>query len=104
MRFFRVLVGVAGAAAAFSAAGAAGAADTAQPATAAPARGVLVCEIDTASRRAFVRQYGERPVFIPALQALSVRSSDPAWSAPRCMTNVEYARYRQAANTFARAR
>lgn len=68
------------------------------------ARGVLICKTDTASRRAFARQYGERPVFITAREALEVRREAPRWEAPRCMTEREHARYEQAANTVARAR
>jgi hypothetical protein len=33
-----------------------------------------------------------------------VRASDPAWSAPRCMTVREHARYRDAATNFAAVR
>jgi hypothetical protein len=70
----------------------------------ADARGVLICKTDTASRRAFARAYGERPVFITAREALEVRRADPRWEAPRCMTEREHARYEQAANTVVRAR
>jgi len=58
------------------------------------ARGVLICERDAASRRAFAREYGATPVFITAREAVGVRPSEPAWSAPRCMTEVEHARLR----------
>lgn len=67
-------------------------------------RAVLVCETDAATRRAFTREYGSAPVFVTAREALSVRPSDPAWSAPRCMTARQHALYVEAANTHARAR
>ncbi len=60
------------------------------------ARAVLICERDTASRRAFAREYGATPVFITAREAVGVRPSEPAWSAPRCMTEIEHARLRDA--------
>jgi hypothetical protein len=68
------------------------------------ARPVLVCASDAATRRAFTREHGAAPVFITAREALSVQSSDPAWSTPRCMTPVEHARFVSAATTYARAR
>jgi hypothetical protein len=40
-------------------------------------------------------------VFVTAREALSVRPSDPAWETPRCMTEREHARYREAATTYA---
>lgn len=61
------------------------------------ARPVLICDTDAATRRAFTREHGAAPVFVTAREALSVRTSDPAWSAPRCMTPREHARYRDAA-------
>ena len=67
-------------------------------------RAVLVCETDAATRRAFTREYGSAPVFVTAREALSVRPSDPAWSAPRCMTARQHALYVEAANTYARGR
>lgn len=63
----------------------------------AEARGVVVCAQDAASRRAFVRRYGERPVFITAREAQQVRRDTPAWEAPRCMTEQEHVRYQRAA-------
>lgn len=67
------------------------------------ARGVLICKSDVASRRAFIRRYGERPVFITAREALQVRRGAAAWTAPRCMTEREHARYQDAAGALARA-
>ena len=74
------------------------------PAGQSVARPVLICATDAATRRAFVRQHGAAPVFVTAREALSVRSSDPAWSTPRCMTVREHARFRDAATTFAAVR
>ncbi len=65
-------------------------------------RGVLICERDTANRRAFAREYGASPVFITAREALSVRPSEPAWSAPRCMTEDEHAKLQAAVAANAR--
>ncbi|MDY6922996.1 MAG: hypothetical protein SWI22_03425 [Pseudomonadota bacterium] len=58
------------------------------------ARAVLICDSDAASRRAFTREYGATPVFITAREAVGVRPSEPAWSAPRCMTEIEHAKLR----------
>lgn len=80
------------------------AADPAQAREAAPARTVLVCGTDAATRRAFVREHGSAPVFLTASEALSVRVSDQAWSAPRCMTAREHARFREATTQFAAVR
>ncbi len=68
------------------------------------ARPVLICATDAATRRAFMREHGAAPIFVTAREAMSVRISDPAWSTPRCMTAREYARYREAATTFAAVR
>ena len=59
-------------------------------------RNVLICERDAASRRAFIREYGATPVFITAREASALRRSDPSWSAPRCMTEIEHAKLRDA--------
>lgn len=68
------------------------------------ARPVLICATDAATRRAFMREYGSAPVFVTAREVLSVRTSDPAWRTPRCMTAREHARYLEAATTYAAAR
>jgi len=68
------------------------------------ARAVLICGTDAATRRAFTREHGAPPVFVSAREALSVRSSDPAWSTPRCMTAREHARFTEAVSTYAAAR
>lgn len=73
--------------------------------TSAPgARAIFVCGTDAATRRAFTREHGAPPVFVTAREALSVRSNDPAWTAPRCMTAREHARYAEAVSTYAAAR
>ncbi len=65
-------------------------------------RPVLICDTDAATRRAFTREHGAAPVFITAEEALRVRPSDPAWNAPRCMTEREYAKLRDASVAQAR--
>lgn len=65
-------------------------------------RAVLICDTDAATRRAFTREHGAAPVFITAEEALRVRPSDPAWSAPRCITEREHARLRDATTAQAR--
>ena len=82
-------------------AGLASAADNGQPSVRSNARAVMICGTDAATRRAFAREHGAAPIFVTAREALSVRASDPAWSTPRCMTEREHARYRDAATTFA---
>lgn len=105
MRAFAPLVGLAAfAAAAILPAGLVSAADLDQPAARAPARAVVICGTDAATRRAFTREHGAPPVFVTAREALSVRGSDPAWSTPRCMTAREHARYRDAATSYAAVR
>jgi len=105
MRAFTTLVGFAAlAAAATLPAGMAGARDAGQPSAQSGARAVLICGTDAATRRAFAREHGAAPIFVTAREALSVRTSDPAWSAPRCMTAREHARYRDAATTYAAVR
>ena len=98
-------LGLLAAATVLTTAGAATAGDQAPRAThASNGRAVLVCQSDAATRRAFIRDYGSAPVFVTAREALSVRPTDPAWTAPRCMTARQHALYVQAANTHARAR
>lgn len=71
--------------------------------TRATERPVLVCATDAATRRSFTREHGSAPQFITAREVLSIQRSDAGWSTPRCMTAREFARYREAATTFARA-
>lgn len=92
------------AAAALLPAGLASAGDQGGPSARSVARPVLICATDAATRRAFTREHGAAPIFVTAREALSVRTSDPAWSTPRCMTAREHARYRDAATTFAAVR
>ena len=66
-------------------------------------RPVLVCATDAATRRAFTREHGAAPQFITAREVLSIQSSDAGWTTPRCMTAREFARYKEAATTYARA-
>jgi hypothetical protein len=75
----------------------------AQNQTRASERPVLVCATDAATRRSFTREHGAAPQFITAREVLSIQRSDAGWSTPRCMTAREFARYREAATTFARA-
>lgn len=99
MKLSRAFVGGVAALFVASAAAAAGAEQAPRqgPERASGARGVVVCAQDAASRRAFVRRYGERPVFITAREARQVRRDAPAWQAPRCMTEQEHVRYERAA-------
>jgi len=101
MRTFTAFIGLAALAAATLPAGLASAGDNGQPSARPQARAVMICGTDAATRRAFAREHGAAPVFVTAREALSVRTSDPAWSTPRCMTAREHARYRDAATTFA---
>lgn len=103
MRTFTPFMGLAAVAvAAVLPAGLASAGDNGQPS--ANARAVMICSTDTATRRAFTREHGAAPIFVTAREVLSVRAADPAWSAPRCMTAREHARYREATTTFAAVR
>jgi len=105
MRALTPLIGVAAlAAATILPAGLANAGDNGQPSARPHGRAVMICGTDAATRRAFTREHGAAPVFVTAREALSVRASDPAWSTPRCMTDREHARYRDAATTFAAVR
>lgn len=105
MRAFTPLVSLAVlTAAAILPAGLVSAGDLSQTSVRANARPILICATDAATRRAFTREHGSAPIFVTAREALSVRSSDPAWSAPRCMTAREHARYRDAATTYAAVR
>ena len=104
MRSIRTLV-AAGLAAGLtlSAAAPASAFDQPRPADARRAdRPVLICDTDAATRRAFTREHGAAPRFITAEEALRVRPSDPAWNAPRCITEREYAKLRDASVAQAR--
>jgi hypothetical protein len=88
MRAIRAFAALAVAASALSAVPAV-AHETAQ---AAPARPVMVCATDAATRRAFTREHGAAPVFITAREVQALRPTDPTWSTPRCITAKEHAR------------
>lgn len=105
MRAFAPFIGLAAfAAAAILPAGLVSAGEADQPSAGSNARPILICATDSATRRAFTREHGAAPVFITAREALSVRTSDPAWSAPRCMTAREHARFREASISYAAVR
>ncbi|WP_420470232.1 hypothetical protein [Brevundimonas sp. FT23042] len=89
MRAIRALAALAVAASALSALPVAAAETEHQ---AAPARPVMVCATDAATRRAFTREHGAAPVFITAREVQALRPTDPTWSTPRCITATEHAR------------
>ncbi|RZJ27745.1 MAG: hypothetical protein EON85_10545 [Brevundimonas sp.] len=99
MRAIRAFAALAVAASALSAVPAI-AHETAQ---AAPARPVMVCATDAATRRAFTREHGAAPVFITAREVLALRASDPTWATPRCITAIEHTRLVNG-SAYARAR
>ena len=72
-----------------------------QPQTEAPAaparvvRAAYICVNDEATRRAFERQYGQAPIFVTAEQAEAANVSGEHWAVPRCMTDVQHARWSQ---------
>lgn len=99
MRAIRAFAALAVAASALSAVPAV-AHETAQ---AAPARPVMVCATDAATRRAFTREHGAAPVFITAREVQALRPTDPTWATPRCITANEHARLmNRSANARAR--
>ncbi len=105
MRAFTPLVGwLALTAATALPAGLVNAGDLEHTAARASARPVLICAADAATRRAFTREHGTAPIFVTARDLLSVRTSDPAWTTPRCMTAREHARYREAVTNYAAVR
>lgn len=85
------------AALALAVSGAAPSADPAAQATdapaAQPARTVLICGQDAASRRSFEARYGHAPVFVTARDAQRAAADGERWAAPRCMTDREHGRY-----------
>ena len=88
MRAFTPLIGLAAlAAAAILPAGLASAAHNGQASVRSNPRPVMICGTDAATRRAFAREHGAAPIFVTAREALSVRASDPAWTAPRWSTD-----------------
>jgi len=75
-----------------------------QGTTAAPARAVLICASDSATRRSFEREHGAAPIFVSAREALAAASAGETWSTPRCMTEREHARLVQITSERAAAR
>ncbi len=72
--------------------------------TAAPERAqrvVMLCATDAATRASFQRDFGTRPVFVTADDALRARTTGEAWSAPRCMTEREHSRLTQTLSAYA---
>ena len=55
-------------------------------------RAVMVCKTDTATRRAYQREFGAAPVFMTAQEAVAARENGQRWSTPRCMTEHQYNR------------
>ncbi|MBB3873642.1 MAG: hypothetical protein KYX67_08960 [Brevundimonas sp.] len=59
---------------------------------AATLQSVMVCASDTATRRAYQREFGAAPVFVTAQEAIAARQAGQRWTAPRCMTAHQYNR------------
>lgn len=55
-------------------------------------RAVMACKTDTATRRAYQREFGAAPVFVTAQEAVAARQNGQRWSTPRCMTEHQYNR------------
>lgn len=55
-------------------------------------RAVMACKTDTATRRAYQREFGAAPVFVTAQEAVAARENGQRWSTPRCMTEHQYNR------------
>lgn len=71
---------------------------------AAPAKAqrvVMLCDSDAATRTAYRRDFGSRPVFVTADQALRARATGEVWAAPRCMTAREHGRLTRTLNAYA---
>lgn len=67
-------------------------------------RVVMLCDSDMATRSAYRRDFGMRPVFVTAEQALQARATGEIWSAPRCMNAREHGRLTQTLSAYAAAR
>lgn len=59
---------------------------------AATLQAVMVCATDTATRRAYQRQFGAAPQFVTAQEAIASHQAGTRWGAPRCMTQHQYDR------------
>ena len=57
------------------------------------ARVAYICVNDEATRRAFERQYGQAPIFVTAEQAAAANVAGERWTTPRCMTDIQHARW-----------
>ncbi|AQR60780.1 hypothetical protein BZG35_03275 [Brevundimonas sp. LM2] len=64
-------------------------------------RVVMLCATDAATRASFQRDFGTRPVFVSADDALRARTARETWTAPRCMTEREHARLTQTLSAYA---
>ena len=64
----------------------------------------MMCDSDMATRSAYRRDFGTRPVFMTAEQVLQARATGETWSAPRCMNAREHNRLTQTLNTYAAVR
>jgi len=67
-------------------------------------RVVMLCDSDVATRVAYRREFGARPVFVTADQVLRARATGEVWAAPRCMTAREHGRLTQTLNSYAAVR
>lgn len=63
-------------------------------------KAVMVCGQDALTARSFERTYGERPTFMTAREVLA---ADKGWTAPRCMSEREYAELVRVDETRVRA-
>ncbi len=63
-----------------------------ETARAATLQSVMVCATDTATRRAYQREFGAAPVFVTAQEAVAARQAGQRWAVPRCMTARQYDR------------
>ena len=86
---------------ALAASGALAAPTAAAPQDQEKGKAVMVCAQDGLTARSYERTYGERPTFMTARQVLETGES---WSAPRCMTEREYAQLVRVTEERARAR
>lgn len=74
------------------------------PASAAAAsRPVMICADDDATRRAFADAYGQVR-FVTAEDIRAAASAGVGWSTPRCITEAELNRYREAQRKGSAAR
>lgn len=67
-------------------------------------RVVMLCDSDMATRSAYRRDFGSRPVFVTAEQALQARATGETWAAPRCMNAREHGRLQQTLTAYASVR